>query len=592
MSVSKVKRSYIRDLYLSSNEKTFQYEESLPSLPVPDLSQTLAKYLKSIKPFVTEEQFNNTKEIVKKFENGIGKSLQEKLREKASKSKNWRMAIHLFNLLDAFQVIREERLRPQATRKGNKLSMEQFRYLFCANREPHKDVDKLASYFKTKAEGSCPNHVIIMCNGHIWIITPFHSEVMFVNKEFFSFKDKTFSVPEIMHQIKYIEEQSHALGRGQEIGALTFDYRDSWAENRELLKSLSDENRKNLHLIESSMLVYSMEEKSPQSFTDLAQLSFSDNIGNRWADRSYGAITFKNGMQASNNDHTPYDGLVTIIIGHYQHEITTEEFEGKWDGPNDVGELEVPKRLVFKLNQDLLMSMKKIKVFSQAMIDGIDIRISFFDDFGKNWIKKQNLHPDSFLQCALQLAYYKLHNKFAPTYETATARLFYKGRTETCRSCTVEVVDFVKTMMSPTATVPVKRSKLIHAVTTHLNLMKECTEGQGIDRHLMGLSLIAAELGLPELEITKDPSYTLSGGGGNFVLSTSTSGYTYGLGGVAAMVKDGYGVFYAFLPDVDKIAFWLTNYKEGNTDVDKYFQSLVESFRSMKEILTLPHSTL
>lgn len=28
-----------------------------------------------------------------------------------------RMAIHLFNLLDAFQVIREERLRPQATRK-------------------------------------------------------------------------------------------------------------------------------------------------------------------------------------------------------------------------------------------------------------------------------------------------------------------------------------------------------------------------------------------------------------------------------------------------------------------------------------------
>ncbi|KAB7494235.1 Peroxisomal carnitine O-octanoyltransferase [Armadillidium nasatum] len=534
MSVSKVKRSYIRDLYISSNEKTFQYEESLPSLPVPDLSQTLAKYLKSIKPFVTEEQFNNTKEIVKKFENGIGKSLQEKLCEKASKSKNWRMAIHLFNLLDAYQVIREERLRPQATRKVVK------------NREPHKDVDKLASYFKTKAEGSCPNHVIIMCNGHIWTITPWHSE------------DEAYSVPEIMHQIKYIEEQSHALGRGQEIGALTFDYRDSWAENRELLQSLSDENRRNLHLVESSMLVYSMEEKSPQSFSE----------------------------------HTPYDGLVTIIIGHYQHEITTEEFEGKWDGPNDVGELEVPKRLVFKLNQELLMSIGKIKVLSKAMIDGVDIRISFFNDFGKNWIKTQNLHPDSFLQCALQLAYYKLHDKFAPTYETATARQFYKGRTETCRSCTVEVVDFVKTMTSPTATVPVKRAKLIHAVNTHLNLMKECTEGQGIDRHLMGLSLIAAELGLPELEITKDPSYTLSGGGGNYVLSTSTSGYTYGLGGVAAMIKDGYGVFYAFLPDVDKIAFCLTNYKEGNTDVDKYFLSLVESFRSMKEILTLPHSTL
>ena len=36
-----------------------------------------------------------------------------------------------------------------------------------------------------------------------------------------------------------------------------------------------------------------------------------------------------------------------------------------------------------------------------------------------------------------------------------------------------------------------------------------------------------------------------SGGGANFVLSTSCAGFTTVIGGCAAMVKDGYGAFYS-----------------------------------------------
>jgi len=39
-----------------------------------------------------------------------------------------------------------------------------------------------------------------------------------------------------------------------------------------------------------------------------------------------------------------------------------------------------------------------------------------------------------------------------------------------------------------------------------------------------------------------------SGGGGNFVLSTSCVGYTPLIGGVPPMCKDGYGFFYSFEP--------------------------------------------
>ena len=50
---------------------------------------------------------------------------------------------------------------------------------------------------------------------------------------------------------------------------------------------------------------------------------------------------------------------------------------------------------------------------------------------------------------------------------------------------------------------------------------------------------------LVKLLILLKPSiYAFSGGGGNFVLSTSFVGYTSVYGGVAPMVDDGYGCFY------------------------------------------------
>ena len=59
-------------------------------------------------------------------------------------------------------------------------------------------------------------------------------------------------------------------------------------------------------------------------------------------------------------------------------------------------------------------------------------------------MKEQKIHPDSYIQMALQLTYWKIHKSFAPTYATATTRIFYHGRTESVRSCSVEVVDWIE----------------------------------------------------------------------------------------------------------------------------------------------------
>lgn len=52
--------------------------------------------------------------------------------------------------------------------------------------------------------------------------------------------------------------------------------------------------------------------------------------------------------------------------------------------------------------------------------------------------------PDAYIQCALQLAYFKDAGKFALTYEASMTRMYLLGRTETVRSLTNELAAFIR----------------------------------------------------------------------------------------------------------------------------------------------------
>ena len=68
---------------------TFCVDEYLPSLPVPDLDKTIAKYLESIKPFVDQSEYANSEKIANNFKHGIGRDLNKLLNEKAKHERNW-----------------------------------------------------------------------------------------------------------------------------------------------------------------------------------------------------------------------------------------------------------------------------------------------------------------------------------------------------------------------------------------------------------------------------------------------------------------------------------------------------------------------
>ena len=90
-----------------------------------------------------------------------------------------------------------------------------------------------------------------------------------------------------------------------------------------------------------------------------------------------------------------------------------------------------------------------------------------FKGFGKAFIKKQRVSPDSFVQMALQYAFYRLHKTPGGHYESGGIRAFKHGRTDVIRSCSTESVAFAKTMLDNEATVEEKYEAMAKALKGH-----------------------------------------------------------------------------------------------------------------------------
>lgn len=102
-----------------------------------------------------------------------------------------------------------------------------------------------------------------------------------------------------------------------------------------------------------------------------------------------------------------------------------------------------------------------------------DMECFTFDEFGANEIKKCKLSPDSFIQIAMQITFYKIHQKPPAHYESAALRRFKSARTECIRSTSNESVHFAKLMAAGSETVNAKKAAMIAAINAHKNLATE-----------------------------------------------------------------------------------------------------------------------
>ena len=290
-------------MYITENENTFDYDEKLPSLPLPSLRNTLEKYLDTVRPHVTEEEFAETEKLVRDFESGHGKVLHDKLAIKATQSKNWlekwwvdcaylqcrlplipyqnmsgvfpspdfwppqpgtrvdRCSLIMYFNLKFFKILREEKLRPMV-HKGVPWAMDQFKRVYNSVRIPGDPQDILVTPFKTKSEGVIHSrNIVVMYRGYIFTFDILMPDESILGPQ------------ELAYQLSFIEKWCTAQERdGPGIGALTVSDRSVWAKNREYLKSLHPDNAKNLDIIENAIGVYAFEDSEPLSQTDVSPL--------------------------------------------------------------------------------------------------------------------------------------------------------------------------------------------------------------------------------------------------------------------------------------------------------------------------------
>uniref|UniRef100_A0A665WUN5 Choline O-acetyltransferase n=1 Tax=Echeneis naucrates TaxID=173247 RepID=A0A665WUN5_ECHNA len=582
----------------------------LPKVPVPPLKQTLDTYLKCVQHLVKEEQFKKTKAIVEKFgaPGGVGEILQKKLLERRDKTTNWvydywledmylnnRLALPVNSspvmvfpkqtfrdqrdaLRFAAQIIRgvleykrliEEQALPvdfaRGQLAGTPLCMEQYSRLFTSYRYPGTKSDTLK--VQMTAASSVPEHIIVACKNQFFVL-----DVVANSKQL--------NETDILSQLeKIVKMAEKAEERLPPLGILTTDGRTEWAQAREALMK-DQTNRDSLGLIESSLCVLCLDEPSGlmPSDTNRALLMLhgggrEKNGANRWYDKSMQFVVGMDGTCGVVCEHSPFEGIVLVQCSEYlmKHMLVHSL------------ELPPPRRLLWKCSPHIqgLLTASGDRV--QRLVNNLDMDVFKFKAYGKDFIKKQKMSPDAFIQVALQLAFYKCNGRLVSTYESASIRRFQEGRVDNIRSATPEALAFVMSMADERATFTdsEKMKRLRDAIYAQTSYTIAAITGMAIDNHLLGLLRISKELNMEKPEIFCDETYLASN---QFILSTSQVPTTvemfccYG-----PVVPNGYGVCYN--PQPDHIIFCVSSFWE-NTETSSavFVKALNEGLLEIRDL--------
>lgn len=210
---------------------------------------------------------------------------------------------------------------------------------------------------------------------------------------------------------------------------------------------LSPHNEKTLELIENSALMICFDDNEPVDYSEVGLKSIDGDFHSRWCDKGSVFISFKNGKIGCVGEHSLYDGTISASYSFFLLLSLMEEPEPDWNMMPE--KVYIPKEIKFEIDDKLKAEILRMDQYVEDQRNSVLVKCAQFDGYGKNFMKDQKVHPDSYVQMALIYAFYKLHGWYPPTYETATMRVYYRGRTETVRSCSVETVNWIEAMKNP-----------------------------------------------------------------------------------------------------------------------------------------------
>lgn len=185
-------------------------------------------------------------------------------------------------------------------------------------------------------------------------------------------------------------------------------------------------------------------------------------------------------------EHSVMDGTPTVRLCD---EVLDMLADPKFDHGSATSSV-IPQPLDWEISPTIEKAIAAADVAAIELINSQELGFHL-TSYGKAAIKKFGVSPDSWAQMIVQLAYRRLLEKRnekrkGGTYEAATTRRFYKGRTEAIRVVTNESDAWVRSMDEQGVSTEEKKRLFDLATKKHVELAKSGGLGQGVDRHLLG----------------------------------------------------------------------------------------------------------
>uniref|UniRef100_A0A8C3VHH6 Carnitine O-palmitoyltransferase 1, muscle isoform n=1 Tax=Catharus ustulatus TaxID=91951 RepID=A0A8C3VHH6_CATUS len=499
----------------------YSFQSSLPKLPVPPVKATIARYLESVRPLLDDDKYAEMEALAKEFQEQTAPRLQRYLRLKSWWTTNyvsdwWEEYVYLrgrspimvnsnyyamdflyvtpspiqaaraANVVHAMILYRRRldrgEIPPMMALGVVPMCSYQSERMFNTTRVPGKEADTLLHLADTK-------HLAVYHKGRYYKVWLYYGGQLLPPADL-----------EMQFQ-RILDDPSPPQPGEERLAALTAGERVPWAEARARFFSRGP-NKVALDAIERAAFFLTLDEEEhgqdparPGCMDAYAKSLLHGRCYDRWFDKSFTLVVYKNGKVGANAEHSWADAP---IVGHlWEFMLATDTFQlGYTEGGHCKGDprtqLSPPQRLRWDLPPEAVAAIEASLRVARALAEDVDFCCFAFSTFGKGLIKRCRTSPDAFIQIALQLAHFRDKGRFCLTYEASMTRLFREGRTETVRSCTSESTAFVRSMADPHGS----RQRLFKAAAEkHQQLYRLAMTGAGIDRHLFCLYLVSRYLG-------------------------------------------------------------------------------------------------
>ena len=486
----------------ASHEKSWV----LPKQPLPDLDASLDHYLSAVQPIFTEDEYAKALQYVTEFRKpgSFGRELHARLERLANDPKvdNWQAdiyakGVHLRNRVplvpwwNFFGTHLESPIAHSSAERaaviswsayqfkqkldagkieheivnGEAKEVEYYKWLFNTCREPHHFEDKMMRY-----PGN--DYIIAFRRGHMFKIPLRNDNGPLTCEQLRSWF-------QVILNMDLLEEANSW------VGILTMDNRDSWAEVRQLLRSVDPANDSWLRTLEAATFNIYLDAAEPKNASERGR-QFLHGYGlNRWSDKSLGFVVCDNGTSAFIGEHTMIDGYVIRRLNDFVTEAIHSHRPSKL--VKETTNPEITDMHVFHTTPLINEHIERVRVQLNNEISGIDLEAFTISGIGTDFFRSIKCAPISGVQVAIQLACRRYFGYNVASFETVSLSHFLKGRVDINHVLWPPVARFCEAASEPHTSPKKLKELFLDAARTHANNLMRASRGQGFDRYFLSL---------------------------------------------------------------------------------------------------------